>query len=98
MELKKLQRDALVVIEKYLSEVVREKKNGNKHAAMDAWRTLGLVGYQEKENGRGEDVPNFVMKIPTGGGQEFNSRRTRPPRLQIRRCGSALLALRGRNA
>jgi hypothetical protein len=68
MELKKFQRDALAVIEKYLSEAAREKKRGNKHASLDVWETLGKVGYQEKKNGRGADVPNFVMKIPTGGG------------------------------
>ncbi|MEK7208067.1 MAG: DEAD/DEAH box helicase family protein [Patescibacteria group bacterium] len=69
MELKKFQQDALAVIERYLSEVAREKKSGNKHASLDAWGMLGKVGYQEKKNGRGDDVPNFVMKIPTGGGK-----------------------------
>jgi type III restriction enzyme len=57
-------------MEKYLSAVAEGKKRGNRHASLDAWRALKFPGnYQEKENGRGEDVLNFVLKIPTGGGK-----------------------------
>jgi len=73
MELKKFQKEALVIIEKYLSEVAKQKEAGNiRYASLAAWENLNISSerpYQTKRNGLGEDVPNFVMKIPTGGGK-----------------------------
>jgi len=73
MELKKFQKEALVIIEKYLLEVARQKEAGNtRYASLAAWENLNIPSerpYQPKRNGLGEDVPNFVMKIPTGGGK-----------------------------
>ncbi len=70
MELKDFQKTAVRTIENYLATVAEEKKHGNmRHASADAWERIGRMGYGEKKNGRGEDVPNFVLKIPTGGGK-----------------------------
>lgn len=74
MELKDYQKTALERVKKYLAFVRKEADAGNtRHASEDAWRGLALefnLGrYDEKENGFGKDVPNFVLKIPTGGGK-----------------------------
>lgn len=74
MELKDYQKTALEKARKYLALVRKEADAGNtRHASEDAWRGLALefnLGrYDEKENGLGKDVPNFVLKIPTGGGK-----------------------------
>jgi len=76
MELKNFQRISLERITKYLQIVRKEQESGNtRHASEDAWRELesafSLGQYQERRNGLGNDVPNFVMKIPTGGGKTF---------------------------
>lgn len=76
MELKDYQKTALERVGKYLAFVRKETDVGNiRHASEDAWRELALefnLGrYDEKENGLGRDVPNFVLKIPTGGGKTF---------------------------
>lgn len=76
MELKDYQKTALERVRKYLALVRKELDAGNtRHASEDAWRELALefnLGrYDEKENGLGRDVPNFVLKIPTGGGKTF---------------------------
>jgi len=74
MELKGYQKITLEKIRKYLAGVREELDMGNtRHASEDAWREfaleLNLGRYDEKENGLGKDVPNFVLKIPTGGGK-----------------------------
>lgn len=76
MQLKDYQKTALERVKKYLALVRKEADAGNeRHASEDAWRELALefnLGrYDEKENGLGRDVPNFVLKIPTGGGKTF---------------------------
>lgn len=76
MELKDYQKTALERVKKYLALVKKESEAGNtRHASEDAWRELALefnLGrYDEKENGLGQDVLNFVLKIPTGGGKTF---------------------------
>ena len=76
MELKNYQKTALERIRRYLTLVRKEMNDGNvRHASEDAWRELvfefTLGRYDEKENGLGQDVPNFVLKIPTGGGKTF---------------------------
>ena len=76
MELKEFQQQALDRVERYLSLVRKEQDRGNaRHASEDAWRELekefSLGQYQERRNGLEYDVPNFVLKIPTGGGKTF---------------------------
>lgn len=71
MELKEYQQSALDQVKKYLELLAKEKDGGNiRHASEDAWRELfGTRNYIEKENGLGQDLPNFCLKIPTGGGK-----------------------------
>ena len=76
MELKNYQKTALERVRKYLVLMRKEADAVNvRHASEDAWRELAfefnLGRYDEKENGMGRDVPNFVLKIPTGGGKTF---------------------------
>jgi len=76
MELKYFQQQALERVKQYLSLVRKEQDGGNaRHASEDAWRELekefSLGQYQERRNGLERDVPNFVLKIPTGGGKTF---------------------------
>ena len=71
MELKEYQKEALKQIKSYFQLLDQEKESGNvKHASMDAWSALGLKKqYKERQNGLGRDLPNFCLKIPTGGGK-----------------------------
>jgi type III restriction enzyme len=74
MRLKDYQKTALNRVKKYLSLVRIQLDKGNiRHSSEDAWRDLkiefNLGRYIEKENGLGQDSPNFVLKIPTGGGK-----------------------------
>jgi len=76
MEHKDFQQKALERVKKYLSFVRKEQDGGNtRHASEDAWSELekefGLGQYQERRNGLERNVPNFVLKIPTGGGKTF---------------------------
>lgn len=71
MELKEYQKTALKQVKNYLQFLDKEKTSGNlRHASMDAWSQIGLKKqYQERQNGLGQDLPNFCLKIPTGGGK-----------------------------
>lgn len=77
MELKDYQKTSLERIKKYLELVRKEQDKGNNnYASIAAWDSLKSEfnltnAYQKRENGIGEDVPNFVLKIPTGGGKTF---------------------------
>jgi len=73
MELKEYQKTALKQIKNYLQLLNKERSSGNlRHASMDAWKEFGLKKqYQERQNGLGYDLPNFCLKIPTGGGKTF---------------------------
>lgn len=73
MELKEYQKEALKQIKSYLQFLDKERKSGNlRHASVDAWAALGLnKPYKERQNGLGHDLPNFCLKIPTGGGKTF---------------------------
>ena len=76
MELKDFQKTSLERVKKYLELVRKEQDKGNaRHASEDAWREVekafSLGQYQERRNGIEKDVPNFVLKIPTGGGKTF---------------------------
>lgn len=80
MELKDYQQRALKQVENYLSHLAEWKKKSIEIAKVDpeasldfpakAWSKLsGLKKYQSKENNIGQPVPNFCLKIPTGGGK-----------------------------
>src|SRR3990167_6915829 len=72
MELKEYQQKALSQVKGYLGALAKETKEGNiKHASLDAWLDVGLKNYNERQNGLGQDLPNFCLKIPTGGGKTF---------------------------
>jgi type III restriction enzyme len=71
MQLKQYQRRVVDEVESYLIRMADLRADGNdRHAAMDAWRALHLPGrYHDRENGLGEDLPTFCIKVPTGGGK-----------------------------
>ncbi|OGZ44237.1 MAG: hypothetical protein A2756_05030 [Candidatus Ryanbacteria bacterium RIFCSPHIGHO2_01_FULL_48_27] len=77
MELREFQKRAIRQVEAYLAEVKKqEKKAGQRHASLLAWDELKIkdfsgqkLRYHSKENPLEKDVPNFVLKVPTGGGK-----------------------------
>ena len=70
MDLKKYQRRVVDEVEQYLERVAHERGTGNtRHPCLDAWKARRLGAYAELENGLGEDLPNFCIKVPTGGGK-----------------------------
>jgi len=71
MELKKYQRRVIDEVQAYLVELAKEQATGNRHAALDAWEKLRVPGrrYIERRNKLGKDMPNFCLKVPTGGGK-----------------------------
>lgn len=70
MELKEYQQKALKQVKSFLEALDKEIHSGNlKHASEDAWEAVGLKDYKEARNGLDKDLPNFCLKIPTGGGK-----------------------------
>src|SRR5437763_9414993 len=71
MDLKKYQMRVLEEGAAYLKELARQQAAGNRHAALDAWEAAGVPGrgYAERRNGLAKDMPNFCLKVPTGGGK-----------------------------
>lgn len=70
MDLKRFQRRVIDEVEKYLQLVAEKRAAGNtKYASLEAWRELGLGRYEDRQNGLGEDLPTFCIKVPTGGGK-----------------------------
>ncbi|HEX5242476.1 MAG TPA: DEAD/DEAH box helicase family protein, partial [Tepidisphaeraceae bacterium] len=70
MDLKRFQRRVIDEVEKYLQLVAQKRAGGNtKYASLEAWRELGLGRYEDRQNGLGEDLPTFCIKVPTGGGK-----------------------------
>ncbi len=71
MDLKIYQKRVVDEVERYLRALADERDGGNKgHGSFDAWKKLRLAGrYQPRENGLGEDLPTFCIKVPTGGGK-----------------------------
>ena len=71
MELKKYQLRVRDEVKSYLTELAKQQATGNKHAALDAWDNVRVPGkrYGERRNGIGKDMPNFCLKVPTGGGK-----------------------------
>src|SRR5438094_3041045 len=71
MELKKYQRRVLDEVAAYLAELAKQQSAGNRHAALDAWENFRVPGrqYIPRRNQLGKDMPNFCLKVPTGGGK-----------------------------
>jgi type III restriction enzyme len=80
MELKEYQQNTLKRVKAYLEalkswRVTNEKvvAAAGKEAALDvplkAWEEIDGKNYRSRKNGIGEALPNFCLKIPTGGGK-----------------------------
>jgi type III restriction enzyme len=79
MELKDYQKKTLEQVKLYLESLAEFKAKNEKAIEIDpelsinfplkAWeKTIGTA-YFSKKNGLGEELPNFYLKIPTGGGK-----------------------------
>jgi len=84
MELKEYQKKTLEQIKIYLEWLAKAKEEASRRKALSsefadveafdfpkiAWaKAFGSRPYYSKKNGLGEDVPDFYLKIPTGGGK-----------------------------
>jgi len=76
MQLKTYQKNTLRIVSDYLELLSewRKKAIDNPDFEVDypakAWEKLGKKDlYLPKKNGLGEPLPNFCLKIPTGGGK-----------------------------
>lgn len=79
MELKQYQKKSLEQIKRYLEGLtdLRDKNEARKKQdpdlaidfPMKAWERVKESVYHSKRNGLGEELPNFYLKIPTGGGK-----------------------------
>jgi len=71
MDFKKYQLRILDEVKTYLTALVKEQATGNRHVAPDAWENVRVPGrrYAERRNGLAKDMPNFCLKVPTGGGK-----------------------------
>ncbi|NLE00429.1 MAG: DEAD/DEAH box helicase family protein, partial [Fibrobacter sp.] len=83
MELKEYQKSSLSQIKSYLEWLYRAKQEHNKRQALTsefsdvetfdftiaAWKKACNREYHPKKNGLSEHLPNFFIKIPTGGGK-----------------------------
>lgn len=83
MELKEYQKKTLREIKTYLEWLVKARDEASRRTkgltsefaeeTFDfpkvAWKKVSDRWYLSKKNGLGEDLPNFYLKIPTGGGK-----------------------------
>lgn len=84
MELKEYQKKSLDQVKIYLDWLAKAKEEVSRRQALSsefsdveafdfpkiAWaKAFGNRPYHSKKNGLGEDVPDFYIKIPTGGGK-----------------------------
>ncbi|MBU1088432.1 DEAD/DEAH box helicase family protein [Patescibacteria group bacterium] len=77
MILKDYQIKTLETIKGYLRAIDKEQQEKNiKHASLDAWQNWGRGEYVERKNGLNQDVTNFCLKIPTGGGKTLLATKT----------------------
>ncbi len=79
MELKEYQKKTLEQVKHYL-EILAEFKAKNERLIKEdpelsinfplkAWGKVVSTTYRSKKNGLGEELPDFYLKIPTGGGK-----------------------------
>ncbi|MBF0319197.1 MAG: DEAD/DEAH box helicase family protein [Nitrospirae bacterium] len=78
MELKQFQRDALKQVDNYLQKLAVWKKKADENPDLEvdfpkqAWRKTERLGeYHGKVDGLNRPLPNFCLKVPTGGGKTF---------------------------
>src|SRR5258708_14069766 len=70
MELKAFQERVLAEVNEFLQAVTKEQRDGNlKHASADAWEAVRGNIYRPRRTGNGRDLPDFCIKVPTGGGK-----------------------------
>ncbi len=70
MDLKDYQRRVIDEVESFLRALAEERAKGNTDfGAQAAWKRCRLGRYEPRENGVGEDLPTFCIKVPTGGGK-----------------------------
>ena len=80
MELKEYQQNTFKRVKAYLESLGAWRAKNEKvvaaagmEAALDvplkAWEEIGGKNYRSRKNGLGEAMPNFCLKIPTGGGK-----------------------------
>ncbi|MDI6784615.1 MAG: DEAD/DEAH box helicase family protein, partial [bacterium] len=79
MELKEYQKKTLEQVKRYLEVLDEFRAKNEKQIKEDpdlginfplkAWEKVIAPVYLSKKNGLGEDLPNFYLKIPTGGGK-----------------------------
>jgi len=70
MELKDYQRRVVEEVEQYLLTLADVLDKGTTDlSAATAWKRRKLGKYDSRENGVGEDLPTFCIKVPTGGGK-----------------------------
>ncbi|MBL1218644.1 MAG: hypothetical protein D8M59_14265 [Planctomycetes bacterium] len=71
MNLKEYQKRVIQEVETYLDRVAALRVEGEtRFASMAAWQDLRISGtYTPHTNGIGQDMPNFTIKVPTGGGK-----------------------------
>ncbi|GGB71741.1 DEAD/DEAH box helicase [Fictibacillus barbaricus] len=79
MELKEYQKEVLKQVKGYVETLSEFKAKNDKALAIDpdlsidfpqkAWEKFVDKPYTSKKNGLNEDLPNFCLKVPTGGGK-----------------------------
>ncbi len=79
MELKEYQKKTLEQVKIYLESLAEFKGKYEKAIAVDpdlaidfpfkAWEKTVGTSYHSSKNGLGEPLPDFYLKIPTGGGK-----------------------------
>ncbi|PIU61118.1 MAG: restriction endonuclease subunit R, partial [Armatimonadetes bacterium CG07_land_8_20_14_0_80_40_9] len=79
MELKEYQKKTLKQVKYYLDALAEFKAKNEKAIEIDpdfsidfplkAWEKAVGTTYRSKKNGLGEELPDFYLKIPTGGGK-----------------------------
>lgn len=79
MELKDYQKKTLEQVKRYLESLAEFKAKNDKAIEKDpdlsinfplkAWEKVIGTTYYSKKNGLGEELPDFYLKIPTGGGK-----------------------------
>lgn len=79
MELKEYQKKTLEQVKHYLEILAVFKEKNEKlidedpdlsiNFPLKAWGKVVSTTYHSKKNGLGEELPDFYLKIPTGGGK-----------------------------
>ena len=79
MELKEYQLKALVQVKQYLvalsqwkaknEQIIKVVEDASLDFPLKAWEQVKSPFYNSRKNGLGENLPNFCLKIPTGGGK-----------------------------